>query len=82
MVGLKETWWRQETSNCVRIGHGGSGTQVVALKLTWLGGRQAAGLERAWWMWKTPSGCAQMDTAESEMCNQARKCLVEGETSG
>ena len=71
MVSLEEMWWRQKTSDCIQIEHGGSETWVVALELTQLGGRQAAGLERAWWMQETPSSCTQMDTAESETSNQA-----------
>ena len=46
-------------------GHGASGTRAVALELTWLGGRQAAGLERAWWRQET-SGCARMDTGTGD----------------
>ena len=33
-------------------GPDGGGTQAVALKLTWLGGRRAIGLERTWWRWE------------------------------
>ena len=49
-------------------GCSGGGTQAVALKLTWLSGRQAAGLEGVWWK-QEMSGCARMDTVGSEMSN-------------
>ena len=51
-------------------------TRAVVLGLTWLGGRQAAALERAWWMWEM-SSCAQMDTVGSEKSNRAREGVVE-----
>ena len=47
-------------------GPGGGGTRAVALALTWLGGRQTTGLERAWW--------------RREMSDRARRDLVEGGT--
>ena len=49
---------------------------MVVLRLTWLGGRQAAGLERAWWMLET-SSCAQMNTVGLEKSDRAWKGMVE-----
>ena len=51
-------------------------TRAVALGLTRLGGRQAAALERAWWMWET-SSCARMDMVGSEKSDRAREGAVE-----
>ena len=61
-VGGKRAWWKRETSGCARMDTVGSetgdrarkelgegGTQAVALELTMLGGRQAAGPEITWW---------------------------------
>ena len=55
------------------------GTRAVALELAQLGGREAAGLERAWWRRET-TGCARIDTVGSETSNRARRDLVEGGT--
>ena len=60
------SWVREEQLGLGR--HGGGGTQAVMLELMWLGGRQVAGLEGAWWKWEM-SECAQMDTVGSEMSN-------------
>ena len=88
-AGLERAWWMQVTSGYTRMDAVGSETddqaqkglvegrtRAVALRLTRLGGRQAAGLERAWWMWET-SSCAQMDTVGSEKSDQAREGTVE-----
>ena len=49
---------------------------MVVLRLTWLGGRQAAGLERAWWMQET-SSCPRMDMVGSEKSDWAHEGTVE-----
>ena len=88
-AGLERAWWMQVTSGYTQMDAVGSETddrarkglvegrtRVVALGLTWLGGRQAAALERAWWMWET-SSCAQMDMVGSEKSDQAQEGTVE-----
>ena len=65
-----------ETDDRARKGLVEGRTRVVALGLTRLGGRQAAALERAWWMWET-SSCTRMDTVGSEKSDRAREDVVE-----
>ena len=57
-----------ETDDWARKGLVEGRTRAAVLGLTQLGGRQAAALERAWWMRET-SSCAQMDTVGSETSN-------------
>ena len=89
MAGLERAWWMRVTSSYTRMDAVGlemddrarkglveGRTQVVALGLTWLGGRQAAALERAWWM-QEMSSCARMDMVGSEKSNRAREDAVE-----
>ena len=91
-LGLKKPGGGWETSSCARMDTvglemgnrawkelGEGETWAVALERTWLGGRQAAGLKRAWWMRET-SSCARMDTVGLEMGNRAWKELGEGGT--
>ena len=90
-AGLKRAWWMWVTSGYTRMDTVGSEmddwawkglvegrTWVVALRLTRLGGRQAAGLERAWWMLET-SSCAQMNTVGLEKSDRAWEGMVEVE---
>ena len=89
MARLERAWWMRvmsgytrmdavglETDDWARKGLVEGRTRVVALGLTWLGGRQAAVLERAWWMWEM-SSCAQMDTVGLEKSDRAQEGAVE-----
>ena len=65
-----------ETDDWARKGLVEGGTRVVALGLTQLGGRQVAGLKRAWWM-QEMSSCAQMDMVGLEKSDWAWEGTVE-----
>ena len=48
MIGLEETWWRQEMSNCTRIDTVGVGDEQSGSKRCSEGGTQAIGTELTW----------------------------------